>query len=592
MTTPHRDLALVDPWQRSLDRSLHRRAITPEIRRSLARRKRASVALSTLMVAGPTGSLLAAAGFGIGSRGVDVAQASPASRAIDNGAAPAMAFKLGSRGDAVSEIQRQLGVPVDGHFGPVTQAAVTDFQSRNGLDVDGVVGPATWTALFGLEQAAAAAGARDGNVAVILRERTGASSSSRTDTSADGGSTPRAGADAEALGGGGSGAPGGDTGDRATQDVSADSDDGSSQGIGGSTPVSNGTPDDGVAPRTKPVSAPAPANGACGPLQLASPVKGTVTSPYGPRWGRNHDGLDIAAPSGTPIRAAECGIVSFAGVQSGYGNMVCVKHSSRFETCYAHMTKYAVSQGQRVDQGQVIGYVGCTGNCTGPHLHFETRVDGAARDPRAYLGGGSVPGAPTVKAAVNSKTKAVAAAAIAKDVKQARFAKQTATTAPAAASPAPAPVATTPAPEQVTTAPSPEPVAAPAPTTAPTPAPTSAEPAPVAPVEPGPPAYTPPEPTYTAPEPVTSAPAPATPAPPPAPEPTPAPVAQTPTPAPVAEATPPPAEPAPVTTTPDPTATAPPVEAPPVEPVPAPTPEPAAPTPDPATQPITEAPAP
>jgi murein DD-endopeptidase MepM/ murein hydrolase activator NlpD len=617
MTTPHRDLALVDPWQRSLDRSLHRRAITPEIRRSLARRKRASVALSTLMVAGPTGSLLAAAGFGIGSRGVDVAQASPASRAIDNGAAPAMAFKLGSRGDAVSEIQRQLGVPVDGHFGPVTQAAVTDFQSRNDLDVDGVVGPATWTALFGLEQAAAAAGARDGNVAVILRERTGASSSSRTDTSADGDSAPRAGADAEALGGDGSGAPGGDTGDRATQDVSADSDDDSSQGIGGNTPVSNGTPNTDATPRTKPVSAPAPANGACGPLRLASPVKGTVTSPYGPRWGRNHDGLDIAAPSGTPIRAAECGIVSFAGVQSGYGNMVCVKHSSRFETCYAHMTKYAVSQGQRVDQGQVIGYVGCTGNCTGPHLHFETRVDGAARDPRAYLGGGSVPGAPTVKAAVNSKTKAVAAAAIAKDVKQARFAKTTtaaqpqattgwstvesqqpaastgapaATPAPPAASPAP--VATTPVPEQVTTAPSPEPVAAPAPTTAPTPAPTSAEPAPVAPVEPGPPAYTPPEPTYTAPEPVTSAPVPATPAPPPAPEPPPAPVAQTPTPAPVAEATPPPAEPAPVTTTPDPTATAPPVEAPPVEPVPAPTPEPAAPTPDPATQPITEAPAP
>ena len=381
MTTPHRDLALVDPWQRSLERSLHRRAITPQIRRSLARRRRASAALSTLMVAGPTGSLLAAAGFG-GGNGPDVAQASPATRAIE--AAPAvMAFKLGSAGDAVVEIQRQLGVPADGSFGPVTDAAVRDFQARNGLDVDGVVGPATWTALFGLQNAAVAAGAVDGNVAVIVRERRGVRASGDTK-----GAAP---------------AP---------------------QGLG--QPGDDGP----AAPRTIPVStpnpAPAPSPGACASLRLGSPVKGTVTSGYGPRWGRNHDGLDIAAPTGTPIRAVECGVVSFSGVQGGYGNMVCVKHSSRFETCYAHMSRFAVSQGARVQKGQVIGYVGCTGSCTGPHLHFETRVDGAARDPRPYLGGAGVPGEPTVKAATTSLPKA---ATQARTVPQTTTAARRATTA-------------------------------------------------------------------------------------------------------------------------------------------------------------------
>jgi murein DD-endopeptidase MepM/ murein hydrolase activator NlpD len=564
MTTPHRDLALVEPRERSLERSLHRRAIAPAVRRSVARRRRASVALSTLMVAGPTGSLLAAAGLGIGGRGVDVAAASPANRAIDNGATPAaMAYKLGSHGDAVAEIQRQLGVPVDGIFGPVTQAAVTDFQARNGLDVDGVVGPVTWTALFGLEQAAAAAGATDGNVAVIVRERTSATSDGAADKSRQG------------IGGGPS-----ETLGEPKVDIGGDS---------------TGDSDDAVAaPQTKPVSAPAPAtpapgNGACGPLRLASPVKGTVTSGFGPRWGRNHDGLDIAAPSGTPIRAAECGIVSFAGVQSGYGNMVCVKHSSRFETCYAHMTNYAVSQGQRVNQGEVIGYVGCTGNCTGPHLHFETRVDGAARDPRPYLGGAGVPGAPTVKAAA---TKAKLTASIRKDVARARVTAKTTTLAQAHAttglSPAasPRPVATTGA-QPVATTGTPA-TTAPSPTAAPAPTPT----------------YEAPQPSYTAPEPTYEAPAPAT---PPAPEPTytpapqpvapaPAPVAETPpvdtpTPAPVAEV-PAPVEPqpAPVTKTPDPAATAPPIEtppapAPPTDPVP--TPEPPIETP-PAT---TEAPA-
>ena len=492
MTTPHRDLALVDPWQRSLERSLHRRAITPQARRSVARRRRASAALSTLMVAGPTGSLLAAAGFG-GGNGPDVAQASPATRAIASTPA-VIAFRLGSTGDAVVEIQRQLGLAADGSFGPVTDAAVRDFQARNGLDVDGVVGPVTWTALFGLQDAAVAAGAAEGNVAVIVRERRGANASGTAEsadvTAAISGSTPPAVADGEPSAiGGNAPAVGGDRTAPAVDD--------------GSRHVPAG-------PRTIPVStpspAPTPAPGACGALRLGSPVKGTVTSGFGPRWGRNHDGVDIAAPTGAPIRAAECGVVSFSGVQSGYGNMVCVRHSSRFETCYAHMSRYAVSQGARVQKGQVIGYVGCTGSCTGPHVHFETRVDGAARDPRPYLGGSSIPGAPTVTAAradradqptrlanrptVSPKTRIAARARVAAPIGGATdpVAAPVATTlpapptpaapsAPAAAAPPPAPVAT---PEAPPVLPAPTAPAPPTPT-ATTPAaaiPAASEPAP------------------------------------------------------------------------------------------------------------------
>lgn len=454
MTTPHRDLALVDPWQRSLERSLHRRAITPQVRRSLARRRRASAALSTLMVAGPAGSVLAAAGFG-GPAGPDVAQASPATRAI--APTPAvMAFRLGSTGDTVAEIQRKLGVPADGSFGPITDAAVRDFQAQNGLDVDGVVGPATWTALFGLQDVAVAAGARDGNVAVIVRERAG-SAVSRHGSAAAASVTPAA------------------------------------------------------AESTTPSPVPAPSPGACGALRLGSPVKGTVTSGFGPRWGRNHDGLDIAAPTGTPIRAVECGVVSFSGVQGGYGNMVCVKHSSRFETCYAHMSRSAVGQGARVQKGQVIGYVGCTGSCTGPHLHFETRVDGAARDPRPYLGGAGVPGEPTVKAAITSSPKATTQArTVPRATPQARTVPQTttarrATTAhetpiePTAAGAAPAPSTQPAAPPEPAYAPPATPASAPVAETHPAPPPPQA-------VSPVASTAAPPDPALSTPEPTSSPP--------------------------------------------------------------------------------------
>jgi murein DD-endopeptidase MepM/ murein hydrolase activator NlpD len=110
-----------------------------------------------------------------------------------------------------------------------------------------------------------------------------------------------------------------------------------------------------------------------------------VTSPFGMRWGRMHEGIDIGAGYGTPIMAAASGVVIYAGWLGGYGNLVVIDHGGGLATAYAHQSQIAVAQGQAVSQGQVIGYIGCTGHCYGPHLHFEVRVNGQAVDPLGYL---------------------------------------------------------------------------------------------------------------------------------------------------------------------------------------------------------------
>jgi len=115
------------------------------------------------------------------------------------------------------------------------------------------------------------------------------------------------------------------------------------------------------------------------------PVRGVITSGYGYRWGRMHTGIDIAAPSGTPIGAAKEGEVIYADWLGGYGQLVAVDHGDSVVTLYAHQSKMAVAEGQEVTQGQVIGYVGTTGHSTGNHLHFEVRIDARPRDPRPYL---------------------------------------------------------------------------------------------------------------------------------------------------------------------------------------------------------------
>ena len=106
------------------------------------------------------------------------------------------------------------------------------------------------------------------------------------------------------------------------------------------------------------------------------------------RWGRMHEGIDIAVPAGTPIRAAASGTVILLQGEAesgGYGNFTCLEHGGGLQTCYAHQSAFAVGSGQSVGQGDVIGYVGCTGHCFGDHLHFEVRVNGAPTDPLGYL---------------------------------------------------------------------------------------------------------------------------------------------------------------------------------------------------------------
>jgi murein DD-endopeptidase MepM/ murein hydrolase activator NlpD len=137
---------------------------------------------------------------------------------------------------------------------------------------------------------------------------------------------------------------------------------------------------------------------AAGPIRAGNgsgliwPVDGPVVSGFGPRTINGHyefhPGIDIAVSSGTPIRAAAAGTVVFTESESesgGYGNYTCIDHGGGLSTCYAHQESFAVTPGESVSQGQVIGYSDCTGYCFGPHVHFEVRIGGEVTDPMGYL---------------------------------------------------------------------------------------------------------------------------------------------------------------------------------------------------------------
>jgi murein DD-endopeptidase MepM/ murein hydrolase activator NlpD len=115
------------------------------------------------------------------------------------------------------------------------------------------------------------------------------------------------------------------------------------------------------------------------------PLNGPITSGYGPRWGRMHTGIDIDGYAGQAIVASKAGRVIVASPYGGYGNAVVIDHGGGIATLYAHMSAFSVSSGNSVGQGQVVGSVGCTGSCTGDHLHFEVRVNGGAVNPLDYL---------------------------------------------------------------------------------------------------------------------------------------------------------------------------------------------------------------
>ena len=144
--------------------------------------------------------------------------------------------------------------------------------------------------------------------------------------------------------------------------------------------------------RTAALAAPPTGDGGdLGVGPVARPVPGTVGSSFGPRlhpisrvW-KNHDGVDMAAPSGTPIGAFASGTVTFAGVRGGYGNVVIVDHGNGLTSRYAHASSLDVAVGQHVSAGELVARVGSTGRSTGPHLHFELRRGGRAIDPSPYL---------------------------------------------------------------------------------------------------------------------------------------------------------------------------------------------------------------
>lgn len=118
---------------------------------------------------------------------------------------------------------------------------------------------------------------------------------------------------------------------------------------------------------------------------FVNPTVGVLTSAFGKRWGRNHNGIDIGADMNTEIYAAASGIVTYAGEMDGYGNYVVIDHENGFETAYAHCNTILVSVNKSVKKGEIIAYVGSTGNSTGPHLHFEVRLSGEHLNPLDYV---------------------------------------------------------------------------------------------------------------------------------------------------------------------------------------------------------------
>jgi murein DD-endopeptidase MepM/ murein hydrolase activator NlpD len=132
-------------------------------------------------------------------------------------------------------------------------------------------------------------------------------------------------------------------------------------------------------------SAYVPPSGSPSAAGFVWPVHGVLTSYFGWRWGRMHEGIDIAVGNGTPVVASASGTVIVAGWMGGYGNLVVIDHGGGMSTAYGHNTSVTVGVGQQVMQGQLIAYSGNTGHSTGPHVHFEVRVNGAAVDPMGYL---------------------------------------------------------------------------------------------------------------------------------------------------------------------------------------------------------------
>ena len=238
---------------------------------------------------------------------------------------------------------------VDGVLGPRTRAAIRRFQRRAGLVPDGVAGPRTRRAFgrFGRHRLGSRVlrdGASGWDVAALQFSLAWHGFASGT---FDGVFGPRT---EEAV-----------RGFQHYADLNED-------GIAGPATL-------------RALSGPLPAS----PLGVAWPIHTRVTSPFGPRGDRFHEGVDLAATQGTPVGAAAPGVVTFAASNDGFGNVVVVAHGSGVVTLYAHLSRFEVAPGTHVSTGDVVGLVGATGDATGPHLHFEIHVRGAAIDPLTAL---------------------------------------------------------------------------------------------------------------------------------------------------------------------------------------------------------------
>ncbi|MEA2872928.1 MAG: hypothetical protein QOH67_2904, partial [Hyphomicrobiales bacterium] len=145
-----------------------------------------------------------------------------------------------------------------------------------------------------------------------------------------------------------------------------------------------------VAPAADPLPETGPTGTTNSSVSLRWPVRGKVIQGFGPKTtGGQNDGINVAVPEGTPIKAAEDGVVAYAGSElKGYGNLVLVRHSNGFVTAYAHASELSVKKGETIKRGQVIGKAGSTGNVTSPQLHFEVRKGATPVDPTQYLTGG------------------------------------------------------------------------------------------------------------------------------------------------------------------------------------------------------------
>jgi murein DD-endopeptidase MepM/ murein hydrolase activator NlpD len=251
---------------------------------------------------------------------------------------------------------------VDGIMGPQTRRAVRRFQRAHHLQVDGVAGPQTRRALGrrgrpSLGSRVMQRGHRGWDVAALqyMLRRRGFS------TSVDGGFGPGTEATVKRF--------------QSARGLSADGRAGSAtlsalkrrgSGSSGNSSPPSGTPS--------------------GPVRFFRPVNAPMGDGFGPRWGRMHTGIDFPAPSGTRVEAAGAGSTTFAGWNSGgYGNLVIVRHRLGFETWYAHLLNVTSWPGESVSGGTRIGHVGSTGRSTGPHLHFEVRLNGTPVNPISYL---------------------------------------------------------------------------------------------------------------------------------------------------------------------------------------------------------------